>query len=1158
MESFTKNLTVLTAQTVCNPKIYSPEECEAKYQRVVISSLRGYGLYLEKISREKLVESSDKNLELISNDRFWNLHKSKTPQIRSAYFETLSSLLQYGPFLLKDFEEQLTSNVFKSIEETDPAILSHIWTCIILIQVNFENWFSYINIGKTLLPKLWKILRSSLYPTIIYPNLLPFVSKFNKTILPDDQLDNFYLKFFENLNFGLRNVQMGKSERSSVIAAYYESLHFIIFQIVNNDEDSQNFLLNLLDEHIIAVIFWCINNTDGSFGKQVFLHVTNLLSYWSKNCESKKVYRLLLDRFWSEIYQVLKNSLETNSNIKNIANNHVELIKQLKNSSRQPKVKSVRIIKFQDSGSSDAKMSSSETNDDLKDQGSATIAHNLDQLIFKICIIYIEKISSTLEIELVDNLEVFVKEYHSEELFRSLVKWNNPDETNICTLYDTFSTWLLKDELRCESVVEIILVLYKYLSDLEKIDLLNRWIRVPSVQSWIIMRALSYPLCMEPDITKLLKMQEVTDHLVDCARQASHGIYKDNLIILQKCFFQTEDGNILIDNKTCGEIVRIMCEPLSDASRIKQMDQCASFLAQILPVICSDNEKKLLQQKIFISLFEFSLMKDLSDDLSEDTMYEVTTAWEDALSSNDLVMDVGLLETSSTLVKQKLENSTIGKMTIVEMNKLSGIVSKLIMCSVEQESSTAKALKVENLVQKLLSHNGDKIYEAHMINLSSLVESLGGNIMSEINEESTENVNFLEALHTFLKNKTFDLEVLIKLTCNIKKKGQIRKDDQLGKSNIDENMEPGDEIEFSEYNNPIHDDEVTEDYFDPEENILKEWTSGMYEKILDVFYGETTLSILLMATSLNPDLENGIIYVQERVKLFVENLSEPILDELKERLFQAANVRGGLWTRCLMHLLNTNNYNTENGTTLLYEDSVIHSNMNESIQSYIDILKSFATCCPKILPIKTNLFENYQNLLVKVSACRSLIKNHLDGESDYNDINDRMIVGNALIVMNEILMKQKSEPYLLYNTDVSLEKPQDVLLVAEIAHFLSDALTHFPSEIDVRRWDFIRIAISSWVLSVAKSCDKFNVKHVEIFVTAVFKLNSKLFMFISTEKTKSSTELMTTIVDEWEKVFAREVNLVLIKSFIHIINNLGECNLLNSYRFRLIVPLIQS
>lgn len=470
-----------------------------------------------------------------------------------------------------------------------------------------------------LLPKIWKILRTALYPCVIYPNLLPLISKFDKAMLPEKQLHSFYLRFFENIQYGLRNVQMSKAELKATCSAYYEVLQYITIQVVNEKEvdeaEINQLCLTLLDEHIIAVIFWCINS-DSSFGKHIYQHIAKLLSYWCKNSQDVKIYDQLVNRFWSELYQVLNNSLETSSKIKDITNSHVELLKHLKNYSQNLKVKAARMIKFEDSPKRSAN-----DNGNVTETGSLTYVQQLNELAFKVISIYLERISTSHEVDFIENFEILVKDYQSEELFRHLMKWNNPDEVNICSLYDTFSVWLMQEELRSEAIIEIILVLYKYIRPSEKIELLNRWIRVPFVQNWIIMRALSYPLCVEPDITKLLKMQEVTDHLVECAKQVSNGVCTENLVLLQKCFFQTEDGNILINTSTCERIVDTMCEPLSDEARIGQMDQCASFLAQIFPVICSDVEKTKLQRKIFLSLFEFSILNELSEHLSDDTLW---------------------------------------------------------------------------------------------------------------------------------------------------------------------------------------------------------------------------------------------------------------------------------------------------------------------------------------------------------------------------------------------------------------------------------------------------------------------------------------------------------------------------------------------------------
>lgn len=464
-----------------------------------------------------------------------------------------------------------------------------------------------------------------------------------------------------------------------------------------------------------------------------------------------------------------------------------------------------------------------------------------------------------------------------------------------------------------------------------------------------------------------------------------------------------------------------------------------------------------------------------------------------------MVMDENLADVCAKIICDKIETISMDKMTIDGMKRLTEIVSKLILCSIEPKPSNEKSLLTEKLICKFLLRNDE--YEDYMENLGLLVALLNDEII--IDKPVVNSLNckysFLDALDNYVKCKIFNLEVIVKLSCNIRKRNDK-------KEIIDSaQMELGDEIEFSDMvDQSQEDEEVTEDFFDEDENLLKEWTNEIYEKMLNVHYSGAVLNVIMTNSkfSLHPEIEMWILYMQERMAIFMKNVTEKIAVELSEKLFERANVAGGLWAKCLMSLLNTKNYSTENGVGLLYEDAVIHSNQSETMISYINILKNFSEHIKKrSLPIASNMFENYSNLLVKTSACRSLIKNHLDIE-DFNEIGDRKIVGNALIIMNEIIMKQKADPFLLYNKDVSLESDASVLLSTEIALFLSDVLTYFPSEVDVKRWDFIRIALSSFVLSVSKSCENFSVNKVRVFNCAVFKLNSALFTFFLSEKTK--------------------------------------------------------
>lgn len=50
---------------------------EAKYERILISSLNGYALYLSKITKEQLEKVGDINKNIITSNKFWKLAKYK-------------------------------------------------------------------------------------------------------------------------------------------------------------------------------------------------------------------------------------------------------------------------------------------------------------------------------------------------------------------------------------------------------------------------------------------------------------------------------------------------------------------------------------------------------------------------------------------------------------------------------------------------------------------------------------------------------------------------------------------------------------------------------------------------------------------------------------------------------------------------------------------------------------------------------------------------------------------------------------------------------------------------------------------------------------------------------------------------------------------------
>lgn len=111
-----------------------------------------------------------------------------------------------------------------------------------------------------------------------------------------------------------------------------------------------------------------------------------------------------------------------------------------------------------------------------------------------------------------------------------------------------------------------------------------------------------------------------------------------------------------------------------------------------------------------------------------------------------------------------------------------------------------------------------------------------------------------------------------------------------------------------------------------------------------------------------------------------------------------------------------------------------------------------------------------------------------------------------------------------------------------IIHFLTDLLRIMPKNVGADGWDFIRIALSSWVLSVSKTSEHWHEPKIALFTAAVYQLFVALSEFVGDESVRSSSRDLTSVIDEWEQVFAKEVNLLLLKCFMKFVQLSGKWN----------------
>lgn len=360
-----------------------------------------------------------------------------------------------------------------------------------------------------------------------------------------------------------------------------------------------------------------------------------------------------------------------------------------------------------------------------------------------------------------------------------------------------------------------------------------------TVQQWLILRALSHPLCQDRNITKFLTQAEVSENLIQCARAVTQGDTKENMILLHKCFLISNSGDVLIDPVTCSKIVATIATPLKNDGEIALKDTCASFLAQIMPVICGDSRQEKLQQRMFTMLFDFSAENIVSDYLSEDTLWEVTTAWQDALSSEDLTLNQELIEQCAGIVDKELKIFSAGNSINLErFEKLAEICTKLMMCSTEsmKRNKSSRCKQIDVLFGSMVAKGASEMASSKdlMEKLAIYVELLNGGLMAKTGEYrpdlSTE--TFTTNLRQLLVRELFCLNVVFKISCNPKRRPFGNNDSRMDHDGEQEN-------EFDD----------GDAHMDDEENLIHCWSELIYEKVLSVIYSIAIGDTLLYSTN---------------------------------------------------------------------------------------------------------------------------------------------------------------------------------------------------------------------------------------------------------------------------------------------------------------------
>uniref|UniRef100_A0A673KG56 E3 ubiquitin-protein ligase listerin n=1 Tax=Sinocyclocheilus rhinocerous TaxID=307959 RepID=A0A673KG56_9TELE len=294
------NLLKETADTLSDPHSVPEEEREAKFIRLLTSSLLALKRLLSILPEQDRELLKERVTQLITQGKFWKYSKHKTPQVR-AFFELIVTMCAHTPQLIQAEAPRACSAVLLSIDDTDPVVLPPLWEAVLHILSCVDNCWTHVSARKGVMPKLWVLLKEGGrgLATSLHPNMLPFISKLPAEVTQPNL--EFSRTFLTSVIQGLSSdrAKSSPSESAAIIFSTMECLRFIILQNVGDEQEQRNIQNMLISEQLLPLIDRALGNPSLQMGP-LFPQVSDMLLSWEKRAVGKEAptFQRLLSDFW--------------------------------------------------------------------------------------------------------------------------------------------------------------------------------------------------------------------------------------------------------------------------------------------------------------------------------------------------------------------------------------------------------------------------------------------------------------------------------------------------------------------------------------------------------------------------------------------------------------------------------------------------------------------------------------------------------------------------------------------------------------------------------------------------------------------------------------------------------------------------------------------
>ncbi|XP_065352907.1 E3 ubiquitin-protein ligase listerin isoform X2 [Cloeon dipterum] len=571
-----ENMLSQTIETVAYEKSLSPDELEARMERVLTSNLKAYNSLLSEQPTSQIKEMAEANKAITTSNKFWKLNKHKSPFVRRAWFTAMASILHTADFLLEGQAAQTVPAIFGSLDESDPIVLSSVWDAALSAIISIKDCWSHVNCEKVVFPKLWHVLKEGGYgnSATIFPNMLPLISK----VEPKDKTV-FTAKFFSNMLIGLgqKSVLQSLSESSAIVTAYIECLRYVI-----NIEDVKESKETLVKQQLLPLLNACI--LDRKFHLTInalALQLSNLLPAWNSSNLDEPI--------WWHFGSMLSDFNESSEL------NHqsfVELVVLLADPS---KIKKPRRVNFAGGDDEHIKKVDSEPEE------RQTVAYWQPLLRIATCAATyaLDAALTTKSPEkLVSTLFHLVKAFKSEEFFKTV-------RPSVFSFYEDIFKLLNEERGDSKEIIKMIFLLFEFLDQDEKSTAYDNFTKIAdrSILLCCIEEAVHADKLGEKSVIMWLRSAGMSDVMLTLAKEVSNMLESTekqkstSWTILKLCFSPStqHDKEIFANFNTVSAIMLIFCEALAVPKTALDdrttLESYANFIGELMSSLFSQQFK---------------------------------------------------------------------------------------------------------------------------------------------------------------------------------------------------------------------------------------------------------------------------------------------------------------------------------------------------------------------------------------------------------------------------------------------------------------------------------------------------------------------------------------------------------------------------------------